>query len=116
MPCGQVTSANAVLSPSLRSASWEAGLTRQWGHCANLCDSGGSSAVLLRAAEPWEPAVRQGVPVQSKGRVPFSRDWYILGASTGFLRSNSSAPASGLSTGASDASASPKFQAQHTQQ
>ena len=54
--------------------------------------------------------------MQSKGRVPFSRDWYILGASTGFLRSNSSAPASGLSTGSPDASASPKFQAQHTQQ
>ena len=54
--------------------------------------------------------------MQSKGRVPFSRDWYILGASTGFLRSNSSAPASGLSTGGSDAAASPRFQAQHTQQ
>ena len=60
--------------------------------------------------------LRGGMPVQSKGRVPFSRDWYILGASTGFLRSNSSAPASGLSTGGSDPAVSPRFQAQHTQQ
>ena len=43
--------------------------------------------------------------MQSKNRVPFSRDWYVLGAASTFVRGNAS-----ISTGGAEKTPAPGFQ------
>ena len=57
---------------------------------------------LLRPRESTLTAIRC---MQSKNRVPFSRDWYVLGAESSFLRSNAS-----ISTGGVERPPPPSFQ------
>ena len=49
--------------------------------------------------------------MQSQGRVPFSRDWYVLGGASAFLRNNASGGIANISTGGSDTTPVPRFQA-----
>ena len=47
--------------------------------------------------------------LQSKGRDPFARDWYVLGGQTGSLGNQSAGP--GLSTGGNSSGAPAAFAA-----
>ena len=56
-------------------------------------------------------SVRRLLGVQSQGRVPFARDWYVLGGASAFLRNDASAGIANISTGGPDTTAVPRFQA-----